>query len=380
MAVLAGGYPVSEADVCPFTDVVNGGRTTFYPDNFIAVCAAKGITAGKTPSTFDPYSDITRYQVTSMVVRMADNLKPGLLATPPPGWTATGAWDSDGTHGANAARAEYNGLLAGLDLSALDAVGDMTRGEVAQMLYNLLVKLGQVEPSTTTTAPSTTTSSTIPVTPVGFEDLGGAITSAPAACSMASGLIDVFARGATGSVVHASWDGANWSGWEDLGGSAKAGSDPAAVSWGPGRIDVFIRGTDDALWHKWWDGDAWSDWESLGGILTAGPAAAYRATGGDYKSLDVFIVGSDNRLWHRTFDGISWGAWAALGTGGPDPKAGFAPAAVTWGAVRIDLFVCGTDGALWHSYLSQHRRLVALGEPRRNRGLQSGRLHLGLLG
>jgi hypothetical protein len=157
MIVLTGGYPVSESDVCHFVDVAKSDATTFYPDNFVAVCAARGITTGKTATTFDPYGNITRYQVVTMVVRAADDLQPGLLAAPPTGWNGNSTWAADPTHGANAARAEYNGLLAGLDLSTLSPSGNMTRGEVAQVLHNLLAKL--TPPTTTTTSASTTTSS-----------------------------------------------------------------------------------------------------------------------------------------------------------------------------------------------------------------------------
>lgn len=34
MIVLAMGYPISEADVCPFDDVDAGGAATLYPDSF----------------------------------------------------------------------------------------------------------------------------------------------------------------------------------------------------------------------------------------------------------------------------------------------------------------------------------------------------------
>jgi len=154
MIVLAGGYQGSEADECPFADVLKGGPETLYPDNYVAVCAAKGITTGKTQTTFDPYGNITRHQVISMVVRAADDLQPGLLATPPDDWRATGIWGNDVTHGANAARAEYNSLLQELDLDTLDPTMSMTRGEVARVLYNLMVLLW---PETTTTQPAATT-------------------------------------------------------------------------------------------------------------------------------------------------------------------------------------------------------------------------------
>ncbi|MBN1320816.1 MAG: S-layer homology domain-containing protein [Thermoleophilia bacterium] len=142
MIVGTGGYPVSESDLCSFADVEKGGPATLFPDNFVAVCAAHGITTGKTPTTFDPGGKITRYQAVSMVARAADDLEPGLLVTPPTDFTASGAWGNDPTHGANAKRAEYNGLLEGLDLAALSPAGNMSRGEVAQVLHNLLGKLG----------------------------------------------------------------------------------------------------------------------------------------------------------------------------------------------------------------------------------------------
>jgi hypothetical protein len=157
MIVLTSGYPVSESDVCYFVDVEKSGGSSFYPDNYVAVAAAHQITTGITPTTFSPTSHITRYQVISMAVRAADDLGPGLLAAPPTGWTGNATWAADPTHGTNAARAEYNGLLAGLDLAALNPAGEMSRGEVAQVLHNLRAKL--TPPTTTTTSASTTTTS-----------------------------------------------------------------------------------------------------------------------------------------------------------------------------------------------------------------------------
>nr|WP_256989105.1 DUF346 domain-containing protein [Bacillus sp. EB106-08-02-XG196] len=62
--------------------------------------------------------------------------------------------------------------------------------------------------------------------------------------------------------------------WEDLGGTLT--SEPAAVSWNPNRIDVFARGQNNNLIHKWWNGRSWSNWENLGGTLTSAPTVSSR--------------------------------------------------------------------------------------------------------
>ncbi|WP_108718751.1 hypothetical protein [Miniimonas sp. S16] len=180
---------------------------------------------------------------------------------------------------------------------------------------------------------------------LGWESLGGGLSSGPAVSSWSSGRLDVFVRGTDNALWH-KWFAGGWSGWESLGGVLT--SDPAAVSWSDGRIDVFVRGTDNALWHKWFDG-GWSGWESLGGILTSGPAVASWAHG----RLDVFVRGTDNALWHKWFRrgtfgiGGGWSGWESLGG-----VLTSDPAAVSWSEGRIDVFVRGTDNALWHKWFA----------------------------
>ncbi len=411
MVVLAGGYAVSEADVCRFADVVKSGPGSLFPDNYVAVCAARGITTGKTATLFDPYNSITRLQVASMVVRAAQDLRPGLLLQPPVGWQGAAAWAGDPVHGANAALAGYGGLLEGLDLSEAPT-GAMTRGEVAQVLSNLALKLAEPaapatvalllavaegngafavspnkavfargETATVTAVPAagyvfagwggaalgdsdpfanpltivmvadtTLTASFKPPT-TEFENLGGSITSAPAVCSRSYGLMDVFARGSGGSLIHKAFDGSNWSSWEDLGGAIKAGSDPAAVSWGQDRLDVFVRSTDDAVWHRARDAGEWSEWENLGGPVVAGPAAAFREAAGGLRYADVFIVAGDGRLMQRTLEGSGWQPWVEVGSTDVPARPGSSLAAVTWGRSRIDLFMLGGASGFRHNYL-----------------------------
>ena len=45
-----------------------------------------------------------------------------------------------GPHGANIARAEYNGLFNGIDLAAFSLNESATRGEIAQIVWNLRQK------------------------------------------------------------------------------------------------------------------------------------------------------------------------------------------------------------------------------------------------
>jgi len=83
-----------------------------------------------------------------------------------------------------------------------------------------------------------------------------------------------------------------WLGWESLGGVLT--SAPSVSSWSSGRLDTFVRGTDNALWHKWFQ-NGWSGWESLGGVLTSAPGAVSWGS----NRIDVLARGTDNAMWHK---------------------------------------------------------------------------------
>jgi hypothetical protein len=175
-----------------------------------------------------------------------------------------------------------------------------------------------------------------------WKSLGGSLTSSPAATSTSAGVIDVFARGSSGSLYEktSTNGGGSWSAWTSLGGQLASGTGPAAYSSGAGHLDVFVEGTDGALYHKSYTG-TWSGWQSLGGSLTSSPAATSTSAG----VIDVFAHGTDGAIWQKTTTngGSSWSNWASLGG---QIASGTGPAACSWGS-RLGLFVEGTNGALY---------------------------------
>jgi hypothetical protein len=137
MIVKTMNLTVTGSEVCPFVDVgAQTGADPFYPAKYVAVCAAQGITLGKTPATFAPYDNILRQQLVSMVVRAA------ALSDPPvdyaPSFVPGQFYPAE--HYVNARKAAYTGLLQGLlgVGPSYDFFAASTRGECAQLLYNVL--------------------------------------------------------------------------------------------------------------------------------------------------------------------------------------------------------------------------------------------------
>ena len=137
MIVLTLGWSATEQDSCSFSDL-SPEPSSLYPYHFVAVAAKNGVIAGYPDGTFRPTTQITRMQVITMVVRAAASR----LSEPPAAWR--GVLDySNPWHGTNVRLAEADGLLANIpDLVTWDTGKSATRGEVAQLLANLLVKEG----------------------------------------------------------------------------------------------------------------------------------------------------------------------------------------------------------------------------------------------
>jgi len=138
---------VTEDLTSPFTDLGDDVRWDLYPHEYVAAAYANGITNGLTGTTFGPYDRVTRAQAVTMIVRAAQNLRPGALAPVPSGYEGTVASFSD-VHTPYMRIAEFNGLLAGLQgfAPAWDPWAGARRGEAAQMLWNLLRHMDRAMP------------------------------------------------------------------------------------------------------------------------------------------------------------------------------------------------------------------------------------------
>lgn len=143
MIVGAMSLPPKSTTTTRFTDL-GAPDTAGYPHVFVQAAYESKITTGtNTAQTmFGPWDPIKRAQVVTMIVRAAKELWPGVLKTPPTGWSGAMSGFTDVNHGANMRMAEYNGLLAGLTGFGRDwnPWAQASRGEVAQMLWNLMTR------------------------------------------------------------------------------------------------------------------------------------------------------------------------------------------------------------------------------------------------
>lgn len=130
--------PVTEDMNSQFTDLGADDPLNLYPHEYVAALSASGILKGKTSSTFDPYSPVTRAQAVSILVRAVAMFYPGLLANIE--GQAPGAYHWEPPHLGNLRKAYANDLLSSLIdwVRRWDASVSCNRGEAAQLVWNAL--------------------------------------------------------------------------------------------------------------------------------------------------------------------------------------------------------------------------------------------------
>ncbi|MFJ5984517.1 CHAP domain-containing protein [Lentzea sp. NPDC092896] len=146
-----------------------------------------------------------------------------------------------------------------------------------------------------------------------FEHLGTGLGGEPTAIRRPNGILDVFARGTNGDLLHkwltpgVGWQPSPYGDFERLG--TGLGGDPIAIIRPNGTLDIFARGTNGDLLHKWmvdgvgWGPSPYGDFERLGGGLGGDPVALVQVNG----QLDVFARGANGDLLHKWMvDGVGW--------------------------------------------------------------------------
>lgn len=190
-----------------------------------------------------------------------------------------------------------------------------------------------------------------------WEDLGGDLTSTPAAVSTATNRVDIFALGPDQGMLYRTRTGTAWSAWKELGGCFT--SAPVILPVGSDTFDIFARGPDFLVYQSRLTAEGQSDWAALGGGLLREPiAASAPAAVRVHDELYVFVVGADWAMWFTRFDGTVWKPWSSLGgtfVSEPVVIALFPQIdQIGTGSRRIDLFgVQSGDHALLHNWLDQ---------------------------
>ena len=151
-----------------------------------------------------------------------------------------------------------------------------------------------------------------------WANLGGALTSSPAAVSRATGLIDVHVRGTDGADWYKSYVPGAWSGWHSLGGQLASRTGPALSVWAANlkyytvinRDDVFVTGTTGAMYQKTWTtANGWTTtWANLGGSLTSSPTAATETF-----TIEIYVRWSNGNVYQKEYydsnGAYCWHAW-----------------------------------------------------------------------
>jgi hypothetical protein len=124
--------------------------------------------------------------------------------------------------------------------------------------------------------------------PSGWQNLGGYLTSAPAATAPSDGkVIGVVVGGTNGNVWYKQGTADGWGSWTPTAGQLLASTSPAAYNQGEGQVGWFVTGTNSHLYWQTYTSST-SGWTDLGGILTSSPGA----TAKNPNVIDVFARGS----------------------------------------------------------------------------------------
>lgn len=128
-------------------------------------------------------------------------------------------------------------------------------------------------------------------------DLGGTlIPLSSLAATQYRGSLYLFGRGLHSDIWYRSWEGANWSAWESLGGTFT--SDPSAAVWAGGFMDIYARAKDGSVAYRRWQNGQWEEWNTIGdshGFILPGTEPFALETGTPNAPVHVFFSGRSHK-------------------------------------------------------------------------------------
>ena len=148
---------------------------------------------------------------------------------------------------------------------------------------------------------------------------GSGMAGRPSPVRWADGHAEVFVRGADGQLYHSDFSDANgWPAFSVLSKGDAIIGEPSAMmnvagKGGTAGPEVFARDATGQVVHLWWNGSAYTSFAALGTEIAASDPFAW--TRGDGTG-EVFAIDQKGELVRNYRDAkTSWGGWASIGSG-----------------------------------------------------------------
>jgi hypothetical protein len=177
--------------------------------------------------------------------------------------------------------------------------------------------------------------------------IGGQVTSAPSCAALRAGHVLCAARSVSGGLTSSVFNGTSWSSFSNLSGKTTVG--PGCASDGAGDVICATVSTTSTVLANRFNGTKWNKFLDLGGQATSPINCTPMAIRGQ---VACFAKGSNTGYWGNRFNGGDWNInqWTGWGTLGGLVNPG--GSCTAFGAGDLICGVVGvTDSALWINQL-----------------------------
>ena len=110
----------------------------------------------------------------------------------------------------------------------------------------------------------------------------------------------LFYIGEDDKYYHNNYDGADWTGWEDLSGEYTFAAPPYANKYGDDLVFAYGVADDGYVYYKTWAEGGWSEWAPVNESANAGEYQPYAIEWGGYNN--VFWTGDDGYVYWNRYD------------------------------------------------------------------------------